>query len=156
MRCEVLLMPDGRKIIVGDAFRLPLRDINYWRDIFLLIPFLLFAVTGIFKLLNHQWVVGSESIGIAFCALLFARERFLLVLGAVGFCALRFVIVIALTQDWRGYVGLLVAIVLLLLFGRFTKSYKPSYGWPEGSIAELIVGLSSRLLALKVFTLIDR
>jgi hypothetical protein len=38
--------------------------------------------------------VGSESIGIAFCALLLARERLLLVFGAVGFCALRFGIVI--------------------------------------------------------------
>jgi hypothetical protein len=106
--------------------------------------------------ISHQWVVGSESIAIALCALLFARERLLLVFGAVGFCAVRFSIAIALTQDWRGYVGLLVSGTLLLVFGRFAKNYKPSYGWPEGSIAELVVGLSSLLLTLKTFTLIDR
>jgi hypothetical protein len=149
-------VPDWRKIVVGDAFRLPSRDVNYYRDLFLLCPFLLFAVAGIFKLLDHQWRVGSESISIAFCALLLARERLLLVFGAVGFCALRFGIVIARTQDWRGYVGLLVAVTLLLIFGRFAKSYKPSYGWPEGSIAELVVSLSSVLLTLKVFIFLDR
>jgi hypothetical protein len=54
-----------------------------------------------------------------------------------------------------GYVGLLVSGVLLLLLGRFAKNYKPSYGWPEGSIAELVVGLSSLLLTIRAFTLID-
>ena len=149
-------MPGWRRIIVGDAFRLPSRDINYYRDIFLISLFLLFAAAGVFKLLNHQWVVGSEFIGIALCALLFARERLLLVFGAVGFCAVRFSIVIMLTQDWRGYVGLLVSGILLLVLGRFAKNYKPSYGWPEGSLAELVVGLSSLLLTLKTFRLIDR
>jgi hypothetical protein len=150
------LMLNWRRIVVGDAFRVPSRDINYYRDIFLLWPFLLFAVAGVFKLFNYQWVVGSESIGIAFCSLLLARERLLLVLGAVGFCAVRFTIVIALTHDWRGFVGLLTSVILLFVSGRFIKSYKPSYGWPEGSIAELVVALSSLLLTLRVFTLIDR
>jgi hypothetical protein len=125
-------MPVWKKIVVGDAFRLPSRNINYYRDLFLLCPFMIFAVAGVFKLVSHQWVVGAESSGIALGALLLARERLFLFLGAVGFCAVRFLFVIALTQDWRGYVGLLVSGLVLLVFGRFAKSYKPSYGWPEG------------------------
>jgi hypothetical protein len=148
-------MPDWKRIVVGDAFRLPSRNINYYRDLFLLCPFLIFAVAGVFKLVGHQWVVGAECVGLALGALLLARERFILFLGAVGFCAVRFVIAIAQTHDWRGYVGLLVSGFVLLVSGRLARSYKPSYGWPEGSIAELVVGLSSLLLTLRAFILID-
>jgi hypothetical protein len=77
-------MPDWKRIVVGDAFRLPSRDINYYRDLFLLCPFILFAVAGIFKLLSQQWVVGAECLGIALGALLLSRERLLLFLGALG------------------------------------------------------------------------
>ena len=150
------LMPDWKKIVVGDAFRLPSRSVNYYRDVFLLCPFLIFAVAGVFKLINRQWVIGAECVGIASLALLLARERLPLFLGAVGFCAVRFLIAIVLTQDWRGYVGLMTTGVLLFAFGRYAKNYKPSYGWPEGSIVELIVGLCSFLLALRTFLLIDR
>jgi hypothetical protein len=71
------------------------------------------------------------------------------------FCAVRFLVVIVLIHDWRGFVGLLVAGVLLLVFGRMAKNHKPSYGWPEGSVVEVLVGLSSLLLTLRAFILID-
>jgi hypothetical protein len=120
------------------------------------LPFPSFAVGGIFKLLSQQWVVGAECIGIALGALLMSRGRLVLFLGAVGFCAVRFLIAIALTHDWRAYVGLLISGILLVMFRRFAKHYKPSYGWPEGSIVEFVVGLSSLLLTLRAFILIDR
>ena len=149
-------MPDWKRIVAGDAFRLPSRNINYYRDLFLLCPFLVFAVGGVFKLLSQQWLVGVECIGIALGALLLSRERLILFLGAVGFCAVRFLIAIALTHDWRAYVGSLISVMLLVVFVRFAKKYKPSHGWPEGSIVELVVGLSSLLLTLRAFILIDR
>ena len=149
-------MPDWKRIVVGEAFRLPSRNINYYLDLFLLCPFLLFAVSGVFRLLSHQWVVGAECIGIALGALLLARERLILFLGAVGFCTVRFLVAILLTQDWRAYVGLLISGIVLVLFGRLAKNYQPSYGWPEGSVVELVVGLSSLLLTLRAFILIDR
>jgi hypothetical protein len=130
-------MLDRRGLVVGDAFRLPSRDFNYYRDIFLLPPFLLFAAAGIFKPLNHQWVVGSESIGIALCALLFARERLVLFLGGVGFCAVRFVIAIVLTGDWRGCVGLLVSGVLLLVLGRFARTANRAMAGQKGPLPNL-------------------
>jgi len=152
---EVFLVPDWKKIVVGDAFRLPSRNVNYYRDLFLLFPFLIFAVAGAFKLLDYRWVLGAECIGLALCALLFARERLFLFLGALVFCAVRFLVVIALIHDWRGFVGLLFAGILLLVFGRMAKNHKPSYGWPEGSIVEVLVGLSSLLLTLRAFIFID-
>jgi hypothetical protein len=33
---------------------------QYYLNLFLLCPFLIFAVAGIFRLLGHQWVVGAE------------------------------------------------------------------------------------------------
>ena len=149
-------MPDWKRMVVGDVFRLPSRNVNYYRDLFLLFPFLIFAAAGVFKLLDHRWALGGECIGLALGALLLARERLFLLLGALGFCAVRFLVVIALTHDWRGFVGLLIACILLLVFGRMAKNHKPSYGWPEGSIVELLVGLASLLLTLKAFILIDR
>jgi hypothetical protein len=86
---------------------------------------------------------------------LLARERLFLFLGALGFCAVRFLVAVALTHDWRGFVGLFVAGILLLVFGRMAKNHKPSYGWPEGSIVEVLVGLSSLLLTLRAFIFID-
>ena len=148
-------MPDWKRIVVGDAFRLPSRNINYYRDLFLLSPFLLFAVVGVFKLLDHQWIRGAECAGLALGALLLARERLLLFLGALGFCAVRFLVVVAPTRDWRGFVGLLATGILLLVFGRVARNYKPTYVWPDGSIVELLVGLSSLLLTLRAFILIE-
>ena len=40
------------------------RNINYYRDVFLLCPFLIFSLASVFKLINRQWVVGTECIGI--------------------------------------------------------------------------------------------
>jgi len=152
---EVAVMPDWKRIAIGDAFRAPSRNFDFYRDLFLLCPFLIFAGGGVFKMVSHQWIIGAECVGIALGALLLARERLFLFLGAAGFCAVRFVVVIAVTQDWRGYVGLLVSGLVLLFFGRYAKNYKPSYGWPQGSIAELVVGLLSFLLTLRAFILID-
>jgi hypothetical protein len=58
-------MPNWKRIVVGDAFRLPSQNINYYRDLVLAWPFLLFAVVGIFKLLGHQWVLGVECTALA-------------------------------------------------------------------------------------------
>jgi hypothetical protein len=149
-------MPDWKRLVVGDAFRLPSRNFDYYRDLLLASPFLIFAIAGILRLFDHRWVVGAECIGISVIALSLARERLLLFLGALAFCALRFLIAVVLTQDWRGYVGFITTVTLLVAFGRLARNHKPSYNWPEGSIVELLLGLTSFILALKVFLLIDR
>jgi hypothetical protein len=78
-------MPDWKRIVFGDAFRLPSRNLNYYRDLFLVCPFLLFAVVAVFKLLDYQWILGAECAGLALAALLLSRERLFLFLGALGF-----------------------------------------------------------------------
>lgn len=152
-------MPNWKKVIVGDAFRLPSRNLNYYRDLFLLWPFLLFAIAGLlhtFAANRHEKVVGMKCLGLAFLAVVLARERLLLIFGAFGFCAVRFLFAALLTQDKRALVGLLATSIPLLLFVRFKRNYKPSYDWPDGlSIIDLVIGLSSLLLTLKTYTLID-
>jgi hypothetical protein len=153
-------MLDWKRIVVGDAFRLPSRNLNYYRDLFLLWPFLLFAIAGAINLLAsnpHHRILGVKCLGLAVAAIVLARERRILFLGALGFCAVRFLVTLALTRDWRALVGLLATGIPVILSARFVTNYKPSYDWPDGlSIADLVVGLSSLLLTLESFTLIDR
>ena len=153
-------MPDWKKVVVGDAFRLPSRNLNYYRDVFLLWPFLLFAIVGLINVFatdHHDRILGMKCLGVAVATIVLARERLVLIGGALGFCAVRLVIALALTHDWRAVVGLLATGIPFLLFLRFVRNYRPSYDWPDGlSIADLVVGVSSLLLTLKIFTLIDR
>jgi len=153
-------MPDWKKVVVGDAFRLPSRNLNYYRDVFLLWPFLLFAMVGLIDVFasdhDHR-IVGMKCFGLAVAAIVLARERLFLIVGALGFCAVRFMFALALSHDWRAVVGLFATGIPVLLSLRFMRNYRPSYDWPDGlSIMDLLVGLSSLLLALKIFTLIDR
>ena len=59
-------MPDWKRVIVGDAFQLSSRDFNYYRDLFLLWPFLLFTIAG---LVNLFGVGHDHRIGIKFVVL---------------------------------------------------------------------------------------
>ena len=153
-------MPKWNRIIVGDAFRLPSRNFNYYRDLFLIWPFLLFSIAGIIHVFTSDHlhrVLGMKCLVLAALALALARERRILFLGALGFCAVRFLFALVMTQDWRALVGLLATGIPLLLSVRFLADYKPSYEWPEGlSIVSLIVGLSSLGLTLAAFSWIQR
>jgi hypothetical protein len=138
-------MSDWKKVVVGDAFRLPSRNLNYYRDLFLLWPFLLFAIVGLINVFasdHHHKILGIKCLGLAVAAIVLARERLILIAGALGFCAVRFIIAVALTHDWRAVVGLLATGIPFLLFLRFVRNYKPSYDWPNGlSVADLVMGL---------------
>lgn len=152
-------MPNWKQMIVGDAFRLPSRDLNYYRDLFLMWPFLLFTIAALVNLFSvgkdHR--LGLELAGLSILSILLARERFALIGGALGFCAVQSLLSFFLRHEW---VGLAVAIpsgALFVVLIRSLKGYKPSYGWPTGlSIADLLVGLSSLGLSLLVFHWIGR
>src|ERR1700761_1754900 len=79
---------DWKRAIVGEAFTLPTKDLNFYRDLFLMWPFLLFAVAAFTNFLrrgvNHRQ--GFIFLGLAVICLLLAREKFALVGGALGFC----------------------------------------------------------------------
>jgi hypothetical protein len=40
-------LPNWKRLIVGDAFASPSRNLNFYRDIFLTIPFLLFTLSAV-------------------------------------------------------------------------------------------------------------
>ena len=152
-------MLNWKRVIVGDAFRVPSRDFNFYRDSFLAWPFLLFTIAALVNLfsrgIDHR--PGFEFAALSVVSLLLARERFALIAGGLGFCAVQSLVSFFLRHN---RVGLLVAIItgaLFVLFIRSLKNYKPSYEWPKGlSIAAVLVGLSSLGFTLLVFRWINR
>lgn len=152
-------MLDWKRAIVGDAFQLPSHDFNYYRDLFLLWPFLLFTIAGLVNLfgVGHDHRVGVKLVALSLVTVLLARERFILIGAALGFCAVQSLLSFFLRHEW---VGLAVAVpsgMLLVLLIRYLKGYKPSYEWSRGStIVDLLVGLSSLGLSLAVFHWIGR
>jgi hypothetical protein len=152
-------MSDWKCTIVGDAFQLPSHDFNYYRDIFLLWPFLLFTIAGLVNLfgVGHDHRDGVKFVALSLVTILLARERFILIGGALGFCAAQSLLSFSLRHDW---VGLAVAIptgTLLLVLIRSLKDYKPSYQWPKSlTIVDLLVGLSSLGFSILTFHWISR
>jgi hypothetical protein len=152
-------MPNWKQVVVGDAFRVPSRDLNYYRDSFLIWPFLLSTIGALVNLFSvgkdHR--SGLELAALSVLSILLARERIALVGGALGFCAVQSLVSFFLRHDW---VGLAVAIpsgVLFVALIRLLKDYKPSYGWPRGlSIVDLLVGLSSLGFSILLFHWIGR
>jgi len=155
----VELVPDWKRVIVGDAFQLPSRDFNYYRDLFLIWPFLLFTIAGLVNLFSvgHDHRLGFKFMALSLVTLLLARERFALIGGALGFCAVQSGISFALKHEWVALaVSILTGVVFLLLI-RSMRDYKPSYRWPKGlSIVDLLVGLSSLGLTIALFSWLRR
>jgi hypothetical protein len=81
-------MPNWKQVIVGDAFRVPSRDLNFYRDSFLIWPFLLFTIAGLANLFSrgHDHRLGFVFAGLSLLSILLARERLILIGGALGFC----------------------------------------------------------------------
>jgi hypothetical protein len=130
-------MPDWNRIIVGDAFKLPSHDLNYYRDLFLIWPFLLCSVVGITQLYAPVSPAGRNyGFKVAACAvftLLLAKEKRILILVAslyVGFrLAIRLVLgVLFLRHDWATYLpGFLVSAVVVFMVIRSSIGRRPSY-----------------------------
>ena len=89
-------------MVVGDAFQLSSRDFNYHRDLFLLWPFLLFTIAGLVNLfgVGHDHRIGIKFVALSLVTILLARERFILIGGALGFCAVQSGISFVLKHDW--------------------------------------------------------
>lgn len=146
-------MLSWKRTIVGDAFRVPSRNINFYRDIVLAWPFLLFSIAALANLLSRtsDHRPGFEFAALSLASILLAKERLPLVVGALGFCFAQSTITSFLRHSG---VGLLVAIItgasFVVLVRRF-KNYKPSYERPAGTTVELLIGLSSLGLTLLLF-----
>lgn len=74
-------MPNWKQMIVGDAFRAPSRDFNYYRDTFLIWPCLVFTIVGLVNLFGggHERRLGFIFAGLSILLILLARERVILI-----------------------------------------------------------------------------
>jgi hypothetical protein len=152
-------VPDWKKVIVGDAFRLSSHDFNYYRDLFLLWPFLLFTIAGLVNLfgVGHDHRDGVKFVALSLVTILLARERFPLIGSALGFCAVQSLLSFFLKHDWRGLAVAIPTGTLFFLLIRSLKDYKPSYQLPRsGRIVDLLVGLFSLGFSILVFRWIPR
>jgi hypothetical protein len=142
-----------------DTLGLPSCDLNFYRDLFLLAPVMLFAITGSVHLFGaaNDKMLAWKCLAIAAYGVLLARERVLLILGGLAFCAVSFLLGFAFTQNWRLLVGVLATGLPVLLALRFARKYKPSYSWPANldAVATFVVSVCSLLFTLKGFQILD-
>lgn len=116
-------------MVVGDAFQLSSRDFNYYRDLFLLWPFLLFTIAGLVNLfgVGHDHRIGMKLLVLSLVTIVLARERFILIGGALGCCAVQSGISFVLTHDFHEKAGecqesflLFFPLLLLFLFSNYS------------------------------------
>jgi hypothetical protein len=146
-------------VVVGDAFQLSSRDFNYYRDLFLLWLFLLFTIAGLVKLfgVGHDHRIRMKFLALSLVTILLARERFILIGGALGFCAVQSGISFVLKHDWIALAISISSSTLFLLLLRGLRDYKPSYSRRKGiRIADILTGLTSLGLTFAVFSWIRR
>ena len=152
-------MSNWDKVIVGDAFKLPSHNFDFYRDLFLVWPFLLFTIAGLVSLfgVGHYYRDGAKFLALSLVTILLARERFILIGAALGICTVQSLLSFFLRHNW---VGLAVAIptgALFLLLSGSLKNYRPSYQWPRGSsIVTALVSLLSLGFSFLVFRWIPR
>jgi len=153
-------MPDWRRVIVGDAFCVPSHDFNYYRDLFLFWPFLLFTIASLVILFSgsHDRRPGLMLAALSLSSIVLARERFLLIGAALGFCAAQGMLSFGLKHDWVGLALAIPAGTLFLVLIRFLKDHKLSYRYPRRGpfIADILVGLSSLGFSILVLRWIVR
>ena len=151
-------MPDWKRIIVGDAFKLPSRSFDYYRDMFLLWPILLFSVTAIVQIVGPSSsayrAYGFKLAACAIVAVLLARERLFVIAALAGFVAIRLAVALVITQDWKTYlVAFLVSSGICLSVLRVRKGRELSYDWSaKKSVLGLAVGVAGLGAALAIGT----
>ena len=153
-------MPDWKRIIVGEAFDVTSKDVNYYRDLFLLWPFLLFSMIAVSGLWHTS--PGLERIytyRMAVCAvvaLLLAKERAVLLLGSLSYVGLKLGIGLIFIHDWRIFVGFVATAgtAILLLKSLRERNWKLSYSvLPGHRVIDLAVGVAGLLAGILVVTL---
>lgn len=89
--------------------------------------------------------------------ILLARERFILIGGALGFCAVQSGISFVLKHDWIALAMAISSSTLLLVLLHSLRDYRPTYHTPKGiRIADILTGLTSLGFTLALFSWIRR
>jgi hypothetical protein len=150
-------MAKWRRILIGDAFRLYSHDFNYYRDLALFWPFLLFSIITLSEFSVRTTTQEHRTIMavIAFTCLILAKEKLLLLGASLGFVAMRCVWAFALgTRDIKVLITLAVSVSITVLIIFVKRNRRLSYEYPEKTgTLDVVVGLGSLVgtLALKIW-----
>ncbi len=150
-------MPDWKRLIVGDAFALDSRNRNFYRDMFLFAPFLLFSVIAVSGLLGpkRDYLVAVKSGLLSLLAVALARERLLLLASSLGFVCLQSGISFAVKRDPIALVVSILTGAACLCLMRWLKNYKPSYSFEKGvTIATVLVMMAGGVCWYALFRLL--
>src|SRR6266481_8121992 len=149
-------MPNWKRIIVGDAFKVSSGGVNQLRDLFLVWPFLLFSIIAVSGLFGAHETDRSYAIKSGICAamaVLLARERLMLIAGALAYVSIRLAVALIFVHDSKVLLALMVWGGILLAIVRFAvkSNWKPSYTTEKGMhLLDLVAGLSGLVLAIVV------
>jgi hypothetical protein len=146
-------LPDWRRLIIGDAFALQSRDPNFFRDRFLVFPFLLSTIMAVTAALGpaHDYRAAMKCAVVSVLAILLARERLVLIGASLGFVCLQSLISFALKPDPIALAVSIVSGVAVLLVIRWMGDYKPSYSVTKGTtISTVLVMLVSGVFTFAI------
>jgi len=144
-------MPNWNRMIVGDAFRLSSPDANYYRDLFLFWPFFLFSIGAIAHFPIGATTAIERNFGIkllvlAILSMALAKEKLVLLTGAIGFLALRCLLAFVLAKsDWRLLLGFGLCSIIAVSIAKIKRHRGLSYELPKRMmISDVVLGVTSR------------
>src|SRR5690349_5000099 len=123
-------MPNWNRILVGDAFKVQPGGLDYYRDLFLLWPFLGFSIAATSVLMAPRnpadRLFGLKLAVCAIVVLFLAKEKRLLLLLAPSYVFLRMVVGIIFIHTWQIFEWLLLSggILLAVLWSGMLKKWK--------------------------------
>lgn len=131
---------------VPSSRRLFSRDVNYLRDVILIWPFIIFSIIAAgcaFSPPDRQ--LGLRCAAVAIVAILLAKERLVLFLGALGFCAIQLVVALVLHPwKWSVFAFALLTGVPFLLANRYWRNPKLAYQLPsEFGAVDMLLSFAS-------------
>jgi len=116
-----------KEVIVGDAFRLPSRELNFDRDVLLFWPILLFSVGTLTSLFgkSHDFRLAIKLAVASALSILLSRERLLLIGAAIGFCSVQSAVSFFLKHDPAALAVAIVTGAVLILSIPWLRDYNP-------------------------------
>ena|SRR5713101_3753341 len=130
-------MPNWKRIIVGDAFKVSSGGANQLRDLLLVWPFLIFSIIAVSLLFGPNPADRSYAIKSGLCAIatiLLAKERLMLLTGALLYVSLRLAAALIFVHDLKILLGLIASggILFAILRSKAISNWKPSYATEQG------------------------
>ena len=156
----MIQMPNWRRIIIGDAFKLPSRDYNYYRDFTLVWPFVFFSIVSLIIGFRHPRSPADtlhfhRVLVVASPCLLLAKEKLLLAgiasVVLIAFLFRGFLLAAVWERQWQLLLGILLclSVVAGTALAKAHDGWRISYDIPEGiTIVQLLMATASVLFTL--------